>query len=423
MILYSDLAYDSRVRREATSLVREGHRVVLVCLEGTEGTPDLPPGVEVIVRRPSVTTVLPGTRVGRPDRANGRLSRGVRQARWLIAYVRNLRSWGRLAIDACGQVDVWHAHDLPALVAIAPVLSSRTPVVYDSHELYLEAGSAALLPGIVRLLLRGYERRLVARVAAVVTVNESIAQVLRHRYRPRRVVVVHNAPERWDPPAERPQQLRNALGLTASVPIVLYHGSLSSSRGLRELAEAMLTGGLEAVHLAYLGFGGMTQELIRLSGEPRFGGRIHVLPAVSAEDLPEWVASADLCVMPIQASTLNHRLSTPNKLFESLASGTPVVVSDFPEMRPIVLGDLDGPLGETCSPSDPLSIGEAISRVLDLSPDAYADLRRRCLKAAHERWNWETESERLLGLYADLPDADAPTRSVVFPDPSQCDRG
>lgn len=402
MVLYSDLAYDGRVRREAATLARAGHRVTLVCLEGTEGTPDLPLGVDVLVRRPTATSELPSAPNPYAGRAGGRLSRLVRQARWLVGYSCNVRSWGRLAIDACWPVDIWHAHDLPSLVAIATAISSGVPVIYDSHELFLEVGSASRLPGVARALLRRYERHLVARVAAIVTVNESLARILRHRYRPKRLVIVYNAPARWSPPAERPERLQQALGLGPDVPVVLYHGAFSADRGLVPLAEAMLEPGLERAHLAYVGFGVMTAELVALSRQPRYGGRIHVVPAVSPETLLDWVSSADVGAMPIQAHPLSHRLSTPNKLFECLAVGTPVVVSDFHEMRQIVLGDPDGPLGETCDPRNPRSIGGAICGILDLDPAAYADLRRRCLKAAHERWNWETEAEKLVALYADV---------------------
>jgi glycosyltransferase involved in cell wall biosynthesis len=114
------------------------------------------------------------------------------------------------------------------------------------------------------------------------------------------------------------------------------------------------------------------------------------------------VASADVGVMAIQASTLNHRLSSPNKLFESIATGLPVVVSNFVEMRRIVLDDPDGPLGAVCDPADPASIAAAIRSILDLDLAARADLRARCLRAAHNRWNWETESAKLVALYASL---------------------
>ena len=75
-------------------------------------------------------------------------------------------------------------------------------------------------------------------------------------------------------------------------------------------------------------------SLHALAAEPRFGGRLHVLPAVPSDELLAWVASADVSAMPNQPRTLNERYSTPNKLFESLAVGTPVVEQRFPGAPP-----------------------------------------------------------------------------------------
>jgi glycosyltransferase involved in cell wall biosynthesis len=136
----------------------------------------------------------------------------------------------------------------------------------------------------------------------------------------------------------------------------------------------------------------------------RFGDRLHVLDAVPPSELAPWIASADVGVMAIQPSTVNHRMSTPNKLFESLAAGLPVVVSDFPEMRSIVLDDPGGALGEVCRPDDPADVARAILAVIGRSPADLETLRARCLAAAHERWNWEVEVSRLVELYGAAAD-------------------
>jgi glycosyltransferase involved in cell wall biosynthesis len=106
--------------------------------------------------------------------------------------------------------------------------------------------------------------------------------------------------------------------------------------------------------------------------------------------------------MTFQAVSLNNRLSTPNKLFECLAAGVPVISSDFPDRRQIVLGDPAGPLGAVCRPDDVTDVARAIRSILDLPADERDALRARCLRAAHERWNWETESAKLVALYAEL---------------------
>ena len=111
------------------------------------------------------------------------------------------------------------------------------------------------------------------------------------------------------------------------------------------------------------------------------------------------MASADVGVMPNQPRTLNERLSSPNKLFESIAAGLPVVSSDFPERRRIIVDDPLGPLGAVCDPTDPATLARAIRSILDLDAESMVGLRRRCSAAAHLRWNWETEAQSLLEGY------------------------
>jgi glycosyltransferase involved in cell wall biosynthesis len=329
---------------------------------------------------------------------------------WLTRWRYSIVGWARAAAAAAPEADAYHGHDLsglPGAVAAAArhgrtAPGTRPALVYDSHEIYVESGRIAKLPGWARRWLGRQERAWVRRVDALVTVNQSLAEDLGRRYRPRRVVVVRNCPARWQAPEPRPDLLRTAAGIPAGHPVALYHGGFSAHRGMEELAEAILQPGMEQVHAVFLGYGSERASLDRRAADPRYGGRLHVLDAVPPHELPPWVASADVGVMPIQRSTLNHYLSTPNKLFESLAAGVPVVVSDFPEMHRIVLSDPDAPLGATCDPADPADVARAIRSILDLPPDELADLRRRCLRAAHERYNWETEVARLTGLYRDL---------------------
>ncbi len=319
----------------------------------------------------------------------------------MARYLRDLRAWGTWAVETGGSVDVWHAHDLPGLMAVGPRVKAPCELVYDSHEIFLEAGSAVRMPATVRRLLGKYERRLVRRVAALVTVNEAYAAVLERRVKPMRVVLVRNCPPRWTPTPESRGRIREAAGIPEDSPVVLYHGALGPNRGIEQLAAALDEPGMADVHLVLLGFG----DVERLGIDPHgsgLAGRLHLLEAVSPDELLGWVAGADVDAMPLQHSSLNHWLCTPNKLWESLAAGVPVVVSDFPVMRKIVLSDPSGPLGAACDPVDPASIAEAIRSIIDRSAEEQRTLGQRCLDAAHNRWNWETESARLTELYESL---------------------
>jgi glycogen(starch) synthase len=400
MALYSVITYDSRVLREAEALANAGHTVTIFCLSGTppEGAP-----FRAVAGTPNRSSVLPdGSSPFLGERPSSRWARLVGRIRWVVGYARNIRAWGRWAVATAGDVDVWHAHDLTGLMAVGLLVQKPRRLVYDSHEIFLEAGTAARLPGPLRRLLGLIERRLTRRVVALVTVNEPIAEILQRRLRPRRTVVVHNCPPAWDPPVPRPDLIRAATGIPADAPIALYHGDFSAHRGLEELAAAILRPGLEQVHAVYLGHGSHWAILERMVGDPAYCGRLHLLAAVPPDELLSWVTSADVGMVVIQASTRNHWLSTPNKLFEGLAAGLPVVVSDFPGMHRIVLDDPSGPLGAVCRPDDVDDVARAIRSIVELPPEARQDLRARCLRAAHERWNWETESARLVDLYAGI---------------------
>ncbi len=322
---------------------------------------------------------------------------------WRLQWRYAIGSWARAAAAEAPAADILHAHDLSALpAAVAARHRSPAPLIYDSHEVFVEAGLNARRPAPATRAMRRMERRLAAEADVLITVNDELAAVLGPALDARRVVVVRNCPPRWPVPSPRPDLLRQALGLPDATPLVLYHGALVPGRGLAELAAAMAQPGLEQAHLVYLGWGASEPEVAALVAAPAAAGRLHLLPPVPPDELLPWVASADVVAVTIQPDTLNHRLSTPNKLWEALAAGVPVLASDFPAMRHVVLDDPAGPLGAVCDPTDPRAIAAALAGLLALPPAEREALRARCHQAATERWNWETEFAALLEAYGDL---------------------
>ena len=401
MATYGDLAFDSRVQREAISLAEAGHRVTLLCVEpGGDLPPTLTTAVTVISRYPTRRPVAP-----RPIRWPGPLGlvgRVLDRARWMVVYRRDAARWGRWAVRRAGPADVWHVHDFPALSAIVPRLAAGTTVVYDSHEVFLESGTAVRLPGPIRAWLRRQEIRLAGRAAALITVNDACAEALAFLRAPRTVVVHNYPPIPPDGPAPDPGLLRGAAGIPAGAPVVISHGAITVQRGLEQLVDAVTQPRLEDVHLVFLGFGDLGPDLIERAAGLGIDGRVHVLPAVAPDALIALVGGADVAAMPIQPTTLNHVLSTPNKLFESLAAGVPVVASDFPGMARIVLDAPEGPLGAVCDPADVASIAAAIDGLLRQSPADRDARRMRCRAAARDRMSWPHAAARLTALYDDL---------------------
>lgn len=466
MYVFNDCTTDARVLREAAALAGAGHTVTIVARRDHAGTPSreardgfeivrlpIPAGPHLIwlfLRYPARARRQAGSRmtgsfrrgprglpaalgsvgiglaallwsalrvpidwvVGGLVRAAGRSpTPGADLVEWLARWRWGTLGWARDAARIVPDADVHHGHDLSGLPAAVRAVAAHpgSQAIYDSHEIFLESRTNALRPRWVRRRFAAIEQAWIRRTAAIVTVNDALAEELGRRYATPRIVAVRNCSPRWTPPDVPEDRIRRAAAIDEDAPVALYHGGFFAHRGLEQLAEAILEPGLEGVHAVYLGYGSERERLAQMAADQRYGGRLHVLGPVAPEEVVPWVAGADVEVMAIQPSTLNHRLSTPNKMFEALAAGTPVVASDFPEMRRILAEDPSGALGELCDPTDPASVAGAIRAVISHSSESSAALRARCLAAAHRRWNWETEAGALLGLYDDLGRAGAET--------------
>ena len=225
MAVYGDLTYDSRVQREAETISAAGHRVMLACLPGHDPMQWSPAGVSVLPLLPHRTSTLPGTPVLKASHTSRRRPPILSRLGWLTSYIANLQEWGSEVARAIGSVDAWHLHDLTALSAISPHVPKGVPIVYDSHELFLDTGAPASLPSPLRTILRAEEARRVRRADTLITVNDELASILGRRYRPRRIVVIHNCPPRAVP-RQGPDRIRAATGIATDEPVIVHHGCL-----------------------------------------------------------------------------------------------------------------------------------------------------------------------------------------------------
>jgi glycosyltransferase involved in cell wall biosynthesis len=326
---------------------------------------------------------------------------GLAPIRWyrrLLMFPIRPLAWAVALEDAVESADLWHgmwAGSLPALGRLRSRHGGRT--VYDSRDIYLHARMFDRMAPPWRRIYRWIERHWARSADAVITVNDAYAEILEGLLGVPRPAVVMNCPERWSPPDPRPDLIRSLLGLPASTAVVLYQGNLMTERGIEQSMDAILE--VPDAVLVLMGYGGSREGYAALAARPPYAGRVHVIDAVAPDALLPWTASADILVMAIQPTTLNHRLTTPQKLFEALAAGVPVVASDLPGMAGVVTAT---GCGELCDPTSPASIGGAIRSILGRSPAERDELRARVLAAAHDTYNWESQLVVLRDLYARL---------------------
>ena len=330
--------------------------------------------------------------------------KALKVALWPI----HVRAWWRTLRRELPPADLYHAFGILALpVALELARDARDAgrsglVVYDVIDAILDSNNYQHVLGPILARYRRREAAWVRRADAVVTVNEALADhchaIWLFRERP---TVLLNCQPRWTPPTPRPDLVRAATGLPQERRIVLFLGKLGRERGLEMAAEAVVR--LRDAAIVMLGATVNPQwatTLAAKSHEPRFEGRHVVLPPVHPDDVRAWAASADVSIIAVPANSLNQRLSTPNKFWESLAAGTPIVIGrDLEVMRRIV--EADG-LGSVADPTDPDDLARALADVLELPAAGYEAMRARCLAITRDRYNWETAVVPYLELAARL---------------------
>jgi glycosyltransferase involved in cell wall biosynthesis len=369
MLLHKSVEFDSRVRREASALAAAGHEVVVLELA------PVPPHTRLdgFERR----SVLP------PAWMRRRLPFHLYRAAflwWFVAGVRRERP------------DVVHAHDAAMLLpGVLGAWLTGAQLVYDSHELatsvpYRERSWAMFVAAIERLTVR--------RCAAVITVSEGIAGHLRERYELACTPTVVRNVSALAPDGRG--GLRERLGVAVGTPLVLHQGAPAPARGCEILLDAIAR--LPDVHLAFLGDcePGYAEELRRRVAQRGLDRRVRLLPSVPLEDLLAHTAEADVGVTLLQDTCLNHRLALPNKLFEYIAAGVPVVAADLPETRRLVEGY---GVGWCVAPDDPAALAGTLRVALHGPRDPALPGR---LARAAEGLSWEREQRGLLELYREL---------------------
>jgi len=326
--------------------------------------------------------------VGLPRRLFSRSShtfgKAIRTVEW---YWRVVRALAREPV-ACV-----NCHSLPVLPLCAALARwKRSKLVYDTHELETETVAST---GVRKALQKLVERLLIRRADEIIVVNEPIADWYRKNYNLQRVWVVKNVPYNSGPTPARSSRLRDLYGMGEEDIIFLYLGGLWHGRGTKALLDAFSTAGLDR-HLVMMGFGEMVPLVEEYSARYR---NIHYHPSVKPEEIGDIAAGADVGLSLIENVCLSYFLCLPNKVFEYITSGVPVLVSDFPVMGELI--DRCG-CGWKAAPATQ-SIREAVMTITPASIRA----KREAALSVRATFGWQYEEPSLLKVYEGLfPGAD-----------------
>ncbi|QOR69776.1 glycosyltransferase [Ruania alkalisoli] len=302
---------------------------------------------------------------------------------------------------AAEQPDILHVHDVHLLSAGVAVKTraaraGRTvPLVYDAHE-YIPGTRARTV--IEERALQGMEAVCIPHADAVITVSAPIADALQEHYGLAATpAVVLNSPS-MTAPSRSDKDVRGAAGVADGVPLVVYSGVLNEKRGLPTVVQALAR--LPEVHLAVVCVPEATHwRAALLAKAARKAGvedRLHLVDPVPPDEILAYLRTADVGVHPLIAGLPNHEMALPNKLFDYLFAGLPIVVSDLTVMGAFVR---ENEVGTAFTPGDAKDCARALQEALD-GAERYGGSARS--DQFTERFSWETQVRHLAATYSNL---------------------
>jgi len=311
-------------------------------------------------------------------------------------------TWRAFRLALRQKANIYHFHDPELLlVGVALKLLTKGKVIYDVHEHYPNAiMSKYWIPKPTRLIVSGIFRLqeflLVPLLDAVIYTTPIVGE----RYKRMRVqsVRVENLPL-----LEMFEGI-DAVGHKANSNVMIYSGGMARIRGVIELIEAfaIVKGKHPDLSLYLVGgfspksFGESIRSLIIKLGIKE---EVKLIPPVPYDKVKNYLSRASIGIVTYLPYP-NNMSCLPNKLFEYMACGLPIVASDFPLYREVIE---DADCGKLVDPRNPMDIASAIEELLE-NPEEWETMSQNGCSSFRNKYNWHGEEKKLLDLYEQLTD-------------------
>ncbi|MDK2891089.1 MAG: hypothetical protein PWR21_1721 [Methanoculleus sp.] len=316
-----------------------------------------------------------------------------------------LTLWRVLRACLNQKCDVIHCHEPDALlIGVLTKFLKGKRVVYDIHEHWpseipfdLGLPNATLFTGLVESML-------------------SRGEVLLARFADEKIAVSESVAERFGRNGTEPVTISNysVAGSVLPAPqagrsrnVVYMAGNMQLFHGIRECILAMSKVAATFPDVSLTLVGNVREDIGAIAAKTDPRPEITLTGYLPYREMYETLRKGSIALLVFQPDYYNAYIGLPNKLFDYMLCGLPVVASDFPEIRKVV-GDAE--CGVLVDPTDPDAIAKAIVYLLE-HPDEAQRMGENGRKAVLERYNWGEMEKRLLGVYRQVEEAGRGDRS------------
>lgn len=294
------------------------------------------------------------------------------------------------------KANVYHFHD-PEFLPWAVKLKKKTgaKVVYDVHEdVPQQILSKGWIPKILRKpiapFFNFYEKRKAKKLDFIIAALPKIKENFQERG-VTNIEVITNYPilEYFPTAKQKIKKEENRKNL-------IYVGDLTRIRGIVQIVKSLKfikNNNGKLILAGKFSDKGLERELKKM---PEWG-KVEFKGWLQQKEVYREMVSVNIgliCFLPAP----NHMNAIPNKLFEYMAAGIPVIASNFPLWRNIIRGNK---CGLTVDPTKPKAIAKAAEWLIE-HPEEAQKMGENGRKAVLEKYNWEAESKKLLKIYGEL---------------------
>ena len=291
------------------------------------------------------------------------------------------------------KVDVLYSNDLDTLSAnfFATWFKPKSRLIYDTHELFTEVPELENRRFAKNTWLN-IEKYIFPKLNNVITVNESIAKIYEAKYA-KSILVVRNVPEKYE---NQISFSKSKIGLPEDKFILIIQGSgLNVDRGVEEAVLSMQF--IDNALLVILGSGDVIPIAKEIVSQKRLDDKVKFFDKRPYLEMMQLTSNANIGLSLDKPISDNYRFSLPNKLFDYIQAGIPILSSELIELKKIITKYEIGCFVKTVSPEE---IAKNINFLI-ANPDILDVYKTNCIRAA-ENENWELEKMKLVRFIEDL---------------------